>query len=390
MSRRASVSPGVAAVAGALLAAGLLAALPAAAQTQRWIAFGDSITQGVGDDQSRPEPGYPARLEAILAGRGVNADVVNAGLGGETTGDALSRVGSVLNQGGTRFLLMEGTNDINEKVSVETITFNLDQLADRAEARGMQVHLATLVPRLPTANTDGSNVITAELAGAIRELAANTNRQLIDPFEVFFHQTPNFAQTHYVGGIDRLHPNATGYTLLAQVFADALTNIDRVPPVIGDFSPANGAVDVSATAQIRLDLYDFGTGIDSANTRLLVNGQEVTATLTPEGRRLGLLYQPATPLRGLVSVTYRSRDLANPANTVERLLTEFTILGAVFLDGDVNRDGRVDGTDLITLAIRFGARRGDTRYLTNADVNRDGTIDGLDLAQLATNFGRTS
>lgn len=383
MSRRAPVS-------AALLSAALLAALPAAAQTARWIAFGDSITQGIGDDQSRPEPGYPARLEAILQGRGIDVEIVNAGLGGETTGAALSRVGRVLNQGGNRFLLMEGTNDINERVSVETITFNLDQLADRAEARGMQVYLATLVPRLSTANTDGSNTITAELAGAIRELAANTNRQLVDPFEIFFYHTPNYAQTHYVGGADRLHPNATGYTLLAQVFADALSNIDRVPPVIGDYAPANNAVDVPATSTIRLDLYDFGTGIDAANTRLLVNGQEVTATATPEGRRLGLLYQPVTPLRGLVTVSYRSRDLANPANTVERQLTEFTIAGAVFLDGDVNRDGRVDGADLVALAIRFGARRGDSRYLANADVTRDGVIDGLDLAQLAANFGRSS
>lgn len=390
MSRRTPTPATAALLLAALLGLPALPTTPATAQTPRWIAFGDSITEGVGDERGRPDPGYPGRLETILAGRGINADVVNAGLAGETTGAALSRVGSVLNQGGAKFLLMEGTNDVNEKISVETIVFNLNQIADRAEARGMEVTLATVVPRLPTANTDGTNLVTSELAGEIRELASRTNRRLADPFEVFFYQTPNFTETHYVGGSDRLHPNNTGYTLLAQIFADALSNIDRVPPVIGDFAPANAATEVPGTSPIVLDLYDFGTGVDIANTRLLVNGEVVTTTTEAASRRVTLLYQPSAPLRGQVTVSYRSRDLANPANTVERKLSEFLIAGTVFIDGDVTRDGRVDGADLVALAVRFGARRGDLRYLTNADIDRDGIIDGDDLALLANNFGRTS
>jgi acyl-CoA thioesterase-1 len=381
-----------AALARFVLPALLLAALPAAAQTPRWIAFGDSITQGYGDDPARTDPGYPGRLEALLAQRGIAVDVINAGLGGETTGDALTRVNSVLAQGGSRFLLMEGTNDINAKVSTETITFNLDQLARRAEARGLEAVHVTIIPRLPSANTDGGNRAAGDLAAAVRTLAGSTNRKLVDPFEVFFYETPTAFDTDYLGGSDKLHPNAAGYTLLAQIFADALTpNVDKVPPVLGAVSPADGGTDVPASSTIRVTLYDFGAGIDKTQTKLVINGTPVTATLEgADNRRADLIYVPATPLKGLVTVGINARDLATPPNVVERNVDQFIIAGTVFLAGDIDRNGRVDGADLIALALRFGAPRSNARYLAAIDLNHDGVIDGLDLALLASNFGKSS
>lgn len=375
-----------------LLSALLLAARPAGAQTPRWIAFGDSITQGYGDDPARTDPGYPGRLKALLAQRGIAVDVINAGLGGETTGDALTRVNSVLVQGGSRFLLMEGTNDINAKVSTETIIFNLDQLARRAEARGMEAVHATLIPRLPTANTDGANRAAGDLAAALRTLAGSTNRKLVDPFEVFFYETPNAFDTDYLGGSDKLHPNAAGYTLLSQIFADALTpNVDKVPPVLGAVSPADGATDVPASSTVRVTLYDFGAGIDKTQTKLVINGTPVTATLEgADNRRADLIYTPATPFKGLVTVGISARDLATPPNAVERNVDQFIIAGTVFLAGDIDRNGRVDGADLIALALRFGAPRSSVRYVAAIDLNHDGVIDGLDLALLASNFGKSS
>jgi acyl-CoA thioesterase-1 len=369
-----------------LLAAGSF--LPAAAQTPRWIAFGDSITQGFGDPSANP--GYPPRLQAILAGRGVNVEVINAGLGGETTSEALSRVNGVLNLGGSRFLLMEGTNDVNSKVSTETIAANLDQIARRAEARSMEVVFGTIIPRLPSANTDGTNTATAELARAIRLLAAPPTRRLADPYEVFFYQTPSVFETYYLGGTDKLHPNTAGYNLLAGVFADALTGIDKVPPVVGSVTPPDQADRVPASTRIAVTLLDFGTGIDLANTRLLVNGQVVASTPEGDTRLAEMRYQSPTPLVGVVSVGLRSRDLASPANTVDREISRFTITGTRFLDGDVDLNGRVDGADLVSMSFRFGSRRLDPRYQLSNDVNGDGIIDGLDLAILAANFGKSS
>jgi hypothetical protein len=86
----------------------------------------------------------------------------------------------------------------------------------------------------------------------------------------------------------------------------------------------------------------------------------------------------------------RTRDLASPPHIIDRTLFQFIVAGTQFLTGDIDRDGRVDGRDLIILARVFGSNSGQTRYLGVADFNRDGFIDGADLSILAANFGRSS
>ncbi|HYL06253.1 MAG TPA: GDSL-type esterase/lipase family protein, partial [Thermoanaerobaculia bacterium] len=210
---------------------------------QTYAAFGDSITSGYGDPKGI---GYPGRLESLLStASSMPVTVINDGFFGETTGEGLTRIGSVLQPGVNVVLLMEGTNDINAKVSVNTIAQNLDLMAEEAEAVGIQAVHATIIPRLPTADTDPTNLITSTLAGAVRDLAWRKNRTLVDPFEVFFYLTPNALTQDYVGGGDRLHPNSAGYDLLARTFADVLTGADKVPPVTGLISPFNGQQNVA-------------------------------------------------------------------------------------------------------------------------------------------------
>jgi lysophospholipase L1-like esterase len=375
--------------AGLAIALGAAALLPrlAAAQAKRYIAFGDSITFGIGDEKNLG--GYPGRLETLLNARGVSATVFNAGLPGEDTTGALSRLGSVLQKGGDVFLLMEGTNDVNEKVSEETTLFNLNQLASRAENKGMQAVHITVVPRLPSAGTDGNNRITAELNGRIRDLAWSKQRKLADPFEVFFNETPDFTLL-YEGGIDKLHPNAAGYDLLAKTVADVLTGVDSVAPVTGLVDPTDDEQNVPASTPISIDLYDFGAGIDLANTKLLINGQPVDTPFTGTSQKASIRYTPPQPWVGVVAFGIHTRDLASPPHTVDRTLSTFVVAGTKFLRGDIDRNGRVDGVDLLAFAPRFGARSPDPRYRTFADLNGDGVVDGTDLAILASNFGKTS
>jgi lysophospholipase L1-like esterase len=369
----------------------LILAGAAFAQT-RYVAFGDSITEGVGDDADRAEPGYPPRLEDLLQGAGGNAEVVNRGVGGEQTVEGLSRIDSVLDEGGDVLLLMEGSNDLSRFVSLETILFNLDEMAARAERRGWRAVHATVIPRIPTARVDEENVSNQKLNQRIRELAGTEGRDLVDNFEVF-SATPRRFQTHYLQDPEDHvgHPNALGYDLMARTFFDVLTGVDGVPPVPGRLNPANGAVEISPGTNVRVDVWDFGEGIDLAATRLALNGIEVNAELTGNERRAQLLYRPPRPLQGTVSVELHSRDLAVPPNVTTREIASFDIVGAGSDGfGDVDGDGRVDGVDLIRLARAFGASRGDNRYERDADLDDSGTIDGQDLAILASNFGRTS
>jgi lysophospholipase L1-like esterase len=375
----------------------LLGLLPAVAAgqttTRKYIAFGDSITEGRGDDPTRVDKGYPPRLQALLQAAGVSATVFNRGVGGERTPDSLLRIDSVVAEGqtGDFFLLMEGTNDVSRDISPETTIFNLDEMARRAELRGMLALHATVIPRKPDSKVDADNIFNDALNGRIRNLAGLRQRREADPYEVF-RTTPNLFPGFYVLVADDPvgHPNAAGYDLLARVFFNALQGIDTVPPVIGIISPAHGARNVPAGTRIDVDVWDFGRGIDLANTFLLVNGTVTPVVPTGNATRARLSYQPPEPLAGIVSVGLRSRDLATPANSVDREVARFTIAGFVGLPGDVNLDRRVDGTDLVSFGLHFGAARGDVRYDVNSDFNTDGSVDGLDLAILASNFGRTS
>ena len=370
----------------------LPAAVPLAAQT-RYIAFGDSITEAEGtDDPSRPCPedcGYPGRLEDLLEGAGMPSVVVNAGRGGETTLEGLSRLDSVLAQeGGDVLLLMEGTNDVSHFVSPETIAFNLEEMARRAANRGLETIHATLIPRVPDANVDAENEATQQVAWEVRELAYLRDRRLADPFEVFLNRPNVFAELYFAGADPVGHPNAAGYDLLARIFFDVIRGADSVPPVPGGLVPEDGASGVGPEAEVELRLYDFGAGIDVGATELLIDGAVVEAQKVGDRRILDLRYQPGG-FSGVVEVGYRTRDLAAPANERERTLGSFSVQGTRFIAGDVNEDGRVDGIDLIEMALRFGSVNGGPRYGRHVDLNGDNVIDGADLAILASNFGRS-
>jgi lysophospholipase L1-like esterase len=375
-----------------LLAVLLAGSLSGRAQAQTaYIGFGDSITAGVGDDDLRTEKGYTPRLEALLQGAGINAVVENHGVGGEDTVEGLGRLPGVLNEAalsGDVLILMEGTNDINRGIPVETTRFNLNQMAERAENRGMTVIHATTIPRLPDAKFDPGNITNTWLNQNIRDMAGRRGRKLADPFEVFSTTPDLFARYYSQAADDRVrHPNAAGYDILAQIFFDVIRNVDRVPPVTGLVSPAHGAKEVSPSAPITVEVWDFGAGIDLAATTLKINGVPTGVTPTGDPKKVTLTYQPPAPLTGIVSVGLSSRDLA--ANTVDREVVSFTIAGTQLLTGDLDQNGRVDGADLLRFARRFGSRLGETLYSPSADFNNDGIVDGQDLAVLANNFGKS-
>jgi lysophospholipase L1-like esterase len=359
-----------------------------------YIAFGDSITFGIGDDPLRTERGYPARLQALLQGAGINAVMQNKGIGGEATPEGLARIDDVLAElakSGDVLLLMEGTNDVSRGYSMDFIRFNLNEMARRAEARGMSVVQATTIPRLPNAKFDSQNVTNALLNQNVRDMAGRRERKLADPFEVFGATPDLFNRYYYKGEDDRVgHPNAAGYDVLAQTFFDVIRGVDRVPPVAGILSPLHGAKNVSPTAPVSVEVWDFGQGIDLPATTLVANGVVTGIVPTGDARHVTLTYQPATPLAGVVSVRLRSRDLAVPPNTVDREIARFTIAGTQVLQGDLDQDGRVDGADLLRFARHFGSRRTDPLYSDVADLNEDDVVDGLDLAILASNFGKSS
>ena len=367
---------------------------PATAQTT-YLGFGDSITEGFGDDPNLTERGYLPRLETLMNNAGMNAVMINRGVGGEDTSEGVSRIGPALAETGVSqgdvLLLMEGTNDINRGISPETSAFNLDIMADRAESLGLQVVHATVIPRPPDARNDPETQTTSTLCGEIRNLAGSLGRDLVDPFQVFGATPGVFNDLYFDGPEDRVgHPNAAGYDRMAEIFFDVLTGVDSVPPVVGFASPADGARRISPQAEIEVDLWDFGAGTDLGASRLLVNGENTGVTPQGNSRRSTWVYRAPGRLANVVTVTMEVQDRANPPNSTTTEVSQFVISGTPFLDGDVDRDGRVDGTDLVQFAVVFGSTMGDGRFDPLRDFNDDSVINGDDLAILAGNFGERS
>jgi acyl-CoA thioesterase I len=114
-------------------------AKPAATRKPRVVALGDSLTAGLG---LRADQAYPALLQRRLDAAGLDYEVVNAGVSGDTSAGGLSRLEWAL-QGDVRVLIVAlGGNDALRALPAEALEQNLSQIIERAQARGVTVVLA--------------------------------------------------------------------------------------------------------------------------------------------------------------------------------------------------------------------------------------------------------
>lgn len=196
--------------------------LPETAAAQRFLAFGDSITHGFGDtgvvcEEPETAGGYPPRLRRLLRQHGLRSpEVVSYGVCGETTVAGISRLDEVLAEGGDVVLIMEGTNDISAGISIETIRFNLGEMARKARLAGIEPVHASVIPRAPEASPDANNARASALQEVLMSDAEEDRIAFADPFTVFVDVPDLFARFY----ADPFHPNADGYELLAETFVE--------------------------------------------------------------------------------------------------------------------------------------------------------------------------
>ena len=125
-----------------IMLAGLLAPLRAiAAETQAPVitALGDSLTAGLGVAKAAA---YPALLQERIDEAGLNYEVVNAGVSGDTSAGGLARLDWAL-EGDVRILIIAlGGNDGLRGLPADELQANLAQIIERGQARGITVILA--------------------------------------------------------------------------------------------------------------------------------------------------------------------------------------------------------------------------------------------------------
>jgi acyl-CoA thioesterase I len=129
----------------------------------RIVALGDSLTAGLG---LSPEAAYPALLQQRIDEAGLNYEVVNAGVSGDTSAGGLSRLDWSLD-GDVRVLIVAlGGNDALRGLPVEELRRNLSTIIERAQARQIKILLAGMEapPNFGQSYTVSFHKVYAELA----------------------------------------------------------------------------------------------------------------------------------------------------------------------------------------------------------------------------------
>jgi acyl-CoA thioesterase-1 len=119
-------------------AALLLTPMPGLARTPEVLAFGDSLTAGLGLSASEA---FPARLAARLKDEGIDIRMVNAGVSGDTTTDGLARLDWALADKPDFVILALGANDAMRGIDPKIVRANLDKMIDKIQASGAKLML---------------------------------------------------------------------------------------------------------------------------------------------------------------------------------------------------------------------------------------------------------
>jgi acyl-CoA thioesterase-1 len=111
----------------------------AATDRPRIVILGDSLTAGLG---LASRDAYPTVLQQRIDDSGLNFEVINAGVSGDTSAGGLARLDWAL-QGDVRILVVAlGGNDALRALAPEELQRNLARIIERAQSRGISVVLA--------------------------------------------------------------------------------------------------------------------------------------------------------------------------------------------------------------------------------------------------------
>jgi acyl-CoA thioesterase-1 len=129
-----------------VLSATAVAEQPAAAQKKTIVFLGDSLSAGSG---VKPEQAFPALVGDKIRERGLPFQVVNAGVGGDTTAGGLRRLDWLLQRKMGVLVLELGGNDGLRGLPVSNIKANLKAMIEKARAKYPEVKIVIAGMQMP-------------------------------------------------------------------------------------------------------------------------------------------------------------------------------------------------------------------------------------------------
>ncbi|MEP0004526.1 MAG: arylesterase [Balneola sp.] len=175
--------------------------------------FGDSISAGYG---IQPQQAFPAVIQDKIDSLGLNYEVINGGLSGETSAGGLRRINWVLQRDIDIMILELGGNDGLRGIDLSSTKDNLQQIIDRAKAKNPEIEIIIAGMQVPpNLGTD----YTKEFQDLYPELAEKNNLTLIPLILDKVGGRDEFMQP------DQIHPNVLGHKVVAETVWDYLYKI---------------------------------------------------------------------------------------------------------------------------------------------------------------------
>jgi lysophospholipase L1-like esterase len=196
------------------------------------VAIGDSLTAGLGDslpagievlelNGSEYGEGYPGRLSRYLG-----VPVENEGIAGEflTSGGA-DRVPSELQSSQADCaIIFEGLNDAFFRTSSADVGRAFQRIANVGHVFGRTIVLVTSPP--PCCTRAGRDVFVEAYNAEIRRVASENNLIVADVARAWATTCQSKEACELFNVPEGLHPNKTGYDVIAQTIAAAILGID--------------------------------------------------------------------------------------------------------------------------------------------------------------------
>lgn len=184
------------------------------------VCFGNSLTIGHGASipkEDDPENSYPSFLQ-----KKINIPVINAGVTGDTTGEALARVNNhVLSKNPQVVIIELGANDLFQMILPSITQNNLQKITDLLNDGSRKIYIAKFY--------------TEEIArDLLSEIESDYDKQtaIIKIYDTMFETLSESGNVELIEDIwagvwgihmsDTIHPNAKGYEIMADNYFNAL------------------------------------------------------------------------------------------------------------------------------------------------------------------------
>jgi acyl-CoA thioesterase-1 len=174
----------------------------ASAKAVKIVALGDSLTAGLG---LPAQEAFPAKLQAALKAKGIDATVVNAGVSGDTASGGLDRLDWSVPDDADAVIVELGANDalrgLDPALTQKALTTILDKLAAR--------HIPVLLAGMKAPRNLGSDY-TGKFDAIFPALAAN------HPVVFYPFFLEGVAGDPHLNQGDGMHPTAAGVDVIVK------------------------------------------------------------------------------------------------------------------------------------------------------------------------------